>query len=223
MVLRVLLVLPWLLQFRLADDLADRERDRRDHPDRVLVRADTTPFVAVLVLLVAGNTLLTAWWMAAPRWLQFLGLSGLFLIWYAAAHRLPPLLAGFVVLLKYPAFVCLLTDPDTAVGGLPLACVLVLVYACFLAYEILHDKRSWTMPGMDGVLALALATMTAAALLPAWPWSACWVAPGCLVLAWLFLRHRRRREPGPWSYAVFLVVCVWIACNSLLFRPVSPI
>jgi 4-hydroxybenzoate polyprenyltransferase len=29
---RSLLVLPWLLQFRLADDLADRERDIHDHP-----------------------------------------------------------------------------------------------------------------------------------------------------------------------------------------------
>src|SRR4051794_34519101 len=64
---RVLLALAWLLEFRLADDLADRPRDRRDHPDRVLARADVRPFVALLVLLAIGNTLLTAWLRPWPR------------------------------------------------------------------------------------------------------------------------------------------------------------
>src|SRR5438128_2339903 len=74
---RLLLVLLWLFQLRLEDDLADRERDRRDHPDRVLVRADSRPFLVLLVLLAAGNTLLTAWLRPTPRWLEFLALNGL--------------------------------------------------------------------------------------------------------------------------------------------------
>lgn len=213
----LLLVLPWLFQFRLADDLADRERDRRDYPDRVLVRANPRPFVALLVLLTAGNTLLTAWLLPTPRWLEFLALTGLFLIWYTAARHLP-FPAGIVVLLKYPALVYLLSDPGPGRNRWLLAEVLVLVGACFLAYEILHDKRSRSVPGMEILLALALVAMTATALVPAFPWSISWVGPGVLVLAWLFQRHQRRREPGPWPYAVFLVGLVWLVGNCL-FHP----
>src|SRR5262245_55724700 len=100
-----LLALAWFFQFRLADDLADRQRDARDHPDRVLVRADVRPFLVVLLLSSAISTLLTTWLRPWPRWVEFLALTSLFLTWYAAAHRRPPpLLAGLVVLLKYPAF-----------------------------------------------------------------------------------------------------------------------
>src|ERR1700722_11223913 len=112
---RVFLVLPWLLQFRLADDLADRERDRQDYPDRVLVRAAPGPFLALLVLLVAGNTLLLAWLCPTPRWAEFLTLSGLLLSWYVVTRRHRPLvlIASLPVLLKYPAFVYLLSSPRT--------------------------------------------------------------------------------------------------------------
>jgi hypothetical protein len=143
-----LLVLPWLLQFRLADDLADLPRDRRDHPDRVLVRSPPGRFVALLVLLVAGNTLLTAWLCPPLRWAEFLALSGVFLIWYAVTRpfRPPLLLAGLVVLLKYPAFVYLLVDARMDVNGWALTGVLVLVYACFVTYECWHDERFHKRP-----------------------------------------------------------------------------
>lgn len=208
--LSILLVLPWLLQFRLGDDLADRERDCRDHPDRVLVRADARPFIVVLLLLTVGNTLLTAWLLPGPRWLEFLTLNGLFLIWYTTVRGLPPFPAGLGVLLKYPAFVFLLR-PTGSVGDGRAVCVLVLIYTCFVAYEILHDKRSWTVPGIAGALALALAAMATAALLPGWPWSASWVVPGCFVLAWLFWRHQQRRDLAGWAGTVFLVTFAWLA------------
>ncbi len=138
-----LLALSWLLQFRLADDLADLPRDRRDHPNRVLVQAALGPFYALLVLLTAGNALLTAWWCPSPRWVEFLALSGLFLIWYVVTRRYrPPLLiASHVVLLKYPAFVYLLIDGRTDANGWALMGVLGFVYACFVAYEWWHDER----------------------------------------------------------------------------------
>ncbi len=239
---RLLLALAWLLEFRLADDLADRPRDRRDHPDRVLARADPRPFLALLVLLGVGNTLLTAWLRPRPCWVEFLALTALILLWYAATYRHPPppLLAGLVVLLKYPGFVYLLRDPGAERESWLLGGILVLVYATFVAHEILHDRRLWAGPGAFGfvvppsgggsrtppeggttnpALVLALAVMPAAALLPAWRagWPAWYVAgcvgPGCVILAWLW---RRRFSGGLWPYGVFLVSFVWIVCASLL-------
>jgi hypothetical protein len=138
-----LLVLPWLFQFRLADDLADLPRDRRDHPDRVLVRAPPSPFGVLIVSLTAGNTMLAAWLCPPLRWGEFLALSGLFLIWYAVTYRHRPslVLASGVVLLKYPAFVYMLIDARAGANGWTLTGVLVFVYACFVVYEWWHDLR----------------------------------------------------------------------------------
>jgi hypothetical protein len=138
-----LLVLPWLLQFRLADDLADLPRDRRDHPERVLVRTPPEPFIVLVVLLTAGNTFLAARWCPPLRWVELLVLSGLFLIWYAATYRQrPPLpIASSVVLVKYPAFVYMLIDARAQANGWALAGLLVFVYACFAVYEWWHDER----------------------------------------------------------------------------------
>jgi hypothetical protein len=219
--LRSFLVLPWLLQFRLADDLADLPRDRRDHPDRVLVRVALAPFVWLMVLLTVGNTLLAVLALSSPRWMEFLTLTWLLLIWYAVTYRYRPplLLASLPMLLKYPALVYLLSD-SAEETSLPMCGVLVLVYACFLAYECLHDTRLRTTAGTI-LLALALLAMTAAALLPVFAqptdWlPICWLAPGCVVLAWLFCRHCRRVDPGVWSQGVFLVGCFWIVFAYLV-------
>jgi hypothetical protein len=219
-VARMLLALAWLFQFRLGDDLADRQRDRRDHPDRVLTRADWRPFVGLLALLTIGNALLTFRLLPAPRGAEYLGLVVLFLLGYIATRRWQPprLLASAGVLLKYPAFVYLLSSMSAS--RWTLASVLVLVYACFVAHEILHDQRLWEVTASAACLAFAMLLMTAAAILllvltdeagRMWWWRAGLLGPGCIVLTWLFLRHWRRREPGLWPRAVFLVSCVWIA------------
>jgi hypothetical protein len=212
---RALLVLPWLLQFRLADDLADRQRDRREHPERVLARAPPGPFRVLLILLAAGNVLVLAWCAPPPRWAELLTLTGLALLWYVWPHRrVPPLAAALVVLLKYPAFVYLLGDPGASLDRWVAVGVLVLVYACFVAYECLHDERLRTVRAATVVLAAALLAMTAAAVL-AWRGGladACWLGAGCAVLADLFRRHCRHRAPGLWPYAVLLVGCAWITC-----------
>lgn len=126
-----MLLLAWLLVavFRLRDDLADRERDREHHPDRVLVRADSVrPFVLAVVLgLLASAALLV-------------GLHGL-----ASAGHLLALAAAFElgyrlelpgrhrwVLLKYPAFVALL-DSHASVS------LLALVYLSFAVFERIDD------------------------------------------------------------------------------------
>jgi hypothetical protein len=217
---RILLAFTWLFQFRLGDDLADRQRDRRDHPDRILTRADWRPFVGLLALLTAGNALLTVWLLPVPCGAEYLGMVGLFLLGYAATRRWqPPLLpASAGVLLKYPAFVYLLSS--VSASRWTLASVLVLVYACFLAHEILHDKRLWEVTASATCLSFAMLLMPSAAMLLlvhadeaglAWWWRAGSFGPGCVVLAWLFLRHLWRREPGLWPRAVFVVGCVWLA------------
>src|SRR5262249_60486941 len=97
--------------------------------------------------------------------------------------------------------------------------VLALVYACVVAHEVLHDERLRPAGGSSTCLALAMLLMTAAATLLLQPhergrwWSFGALVPGCLVLAWLFLRHCRRRQPGLWPYAVFVVSFTWIACR----------
>ncbi len=138
-----MLVLLWLLQFRLADDLADLPRDRRDHPDRVYVQRPVGPFLVLLTLQFAGNTLLAAWLCPPCRWVEFLALSGVFLIWYMATYRHRPALpiASGVVLLKYPALVYMLLDARGDGNEWALAGALALVYACFAFYEWWHDKR----------------------------------------------------------------------------------
>jgi hypothetical protein len=204
---RVLLALLWLFQFRLADDLADRERDRLDHPDRVLTRADARPFVRLLALLTFGNVLVTFWLRPWPRGAEFLALAAVFGLWYALPRGQ---IAGLAVLLKYPAFVYLLSDSWIGAG------VLLLVYCCFAAYEILHDTRLATVRGTCVILALSLVLMTASAfalLADAEAWRIATLVPGGFLLAWLFVRHGRRREPKLWPYGVFFVACVWIACG----------
>jgi len=49
-----------LLQFRLWDDLEDRDRDRVAHPERVLVLAPPAPFRRALAVLGLGNLVVLA-------------------------------------------------------------------------------------------------------------------------------------------------------------------
>jgi hypothetical protein len=220
---RLFLVLLWLFQFRLADDLADRKRDHLEHPDRVLVRADGRIFFALLAVLALVNTLLTALVLAERRWVEFMALNGLYVVWYAvrADRQTTRLLVHLMVLLKYPSFVYLLSEPASAVWRL--TGVLVLIYACMVAYEVLHDQRLWKVPGSAWCLGLALSSMTLAALLPMcieaeiFTWTpAMWVGPGSVALAWLFRKHWQRSAPRLWQYAVFVVAYLWIGCNYLM-------
>jgi len=221
---RVLLVFLWLFQFRLGDDLADRQRDRRDHPDRVLVRAEGRPFAWLLAILTAGNMLMTYWQLSVSRSTEFIGLVGLFLLWYGIMRCWHfPLLTSVGVLLKYPAFVYLLSDPSESVSRSTMIEVVVLVYACVLTHEFLHEKRLWRMSGISIYLALSMLLMTAAAVwlmrLNAQGSQEWWLfgalGMGCVVLAWLFYRHWLRRELGPWPDTVFLVTGLWLTCCYL--------
>jgi hypothetical protein len=132
-----------LLQFRLWDDLEDRERDRAAHPDRVLVCASPSPFRRLLAALCLVNVALMAATgsRSAPGGLALLNLA-FWLAYRRMRPRLPDFVWRFQVLLfKYPAFVGLLAAAiGTPLSGRSIAAALA-VYATACAYEVLHDRR----------------------------------------------------------------------------------
>ena len=131
-----------LLQFRLWDDLEDRERDRRLHPARVLVRGDPTPFRRACMLLAAANIALFALAGSGDAVLSLACLDIFFLIAYGPMRRaLPDRVWRFqVLLLKYPVFVGLLAAAVGTPGWMRLFTAAVSVYLCACAYEALHDR-----------------------------------------------------------------------------------
>jgi hypothetical protein len=161
---RVLLAGMLLFQFRLWDDLADRDRDRHEHPERVLVRAPSLiPFRIALGLAFTVNALSLALLGSHDRLGIFFGLIGAFLVWYRGLRLVCPnrVLGYHVVLGKYPAFVYLLSD--AAAGDIRPA--MALVYLGLCVYEVLHD------PALRGDLAARTAlALEAAALLVGSVW-----------------------------------------------------
>ena len=131
-----------LLQFRLWDDLEDRERDRVSHPDRVLVRAAPTPFRWVLAALGLTNLVVFA---AAPSGVAFAGIIALdagFLAAYRLRARLTDHVWRFrVLLLKYPAFVGLVATAIGVPRPGPLALAMGAMYAAACGFEVFHNRH----------------------------------------------------------------------------------
>jgi hypothetical protein len=142
---RAVLAATLVAQFRLWDDLADRERDRREHPDRILPRATSlVPFHVLLAAAFAANVgLLVAF---RPVWtvVLFLALNAVLLAWYGRLRGWVnrPRVHSLVLLLKYPAFVVLLAG----VATLRLLAAAALVYLILCVYEFLHDLRPSRVP-----------------------------------------------------------------------------
>ena len=132
-----------LLQFRLWDDLEDRERDLAAYPDRVLVRGLPAPFRRALAALGLTNVALLG---ATGSRAALVGLMVLDLAFWVAYRRMRPRLSDGVwrfqvLLLKYPALVGLLA---AAIGTpLPgrLAVAALATYASACVYEILHNRQ----------------------------------------------------------------------------------
>ena len=130
-----------LLQFRLWDDLEDRDPDRVTHPDRVLAGASPAPFRWALVALGLANLIVLA---AAPSGAAAAGLTGVDAAFFAA-YRLragvpDPVWRFGVLLAKYPAFVGLIAAAIGAPRTLRLALAMAAVYAAACAYEAYHDR-----------------------------------------------------------------------------------
>ena len=138
-------------QFRIVDDLADRERDAMVHPGRVLVQARSVTPVVVTLALLSGATL-AALAVRNPRGTAVAGyllldvaLGG----YYAAAPR-RTLLTDHVLLAKYAAFAWIVAMsrrqappwiwPPGDAGALFAGGLARYLAACI--YEALHDSQS---------------------------------------------------------------------------------
>ena len=135
----VLFALLLVAQFRLWDDLEDRERDRGTHPGRVLARAGRAwPFAAMCVALGAVNLGLAAWFHGSPALLTLLVLHVAMAAYYAWRPPARTKVSDLVLLAKYPAFVFVLAHGTQASPWF--VCVgASAIYALACAFEVWHD------------------------------------------------------------------------------------
>jgi len=213
------IVLAWALvaQFRLWDDLADRDGDRTEHPDRVLARATS---LAPFHLLASALFLVNLGWLLpspGPTLVLFLALNALFLVWYAGLRRACPfrLVGAHVVLLKYPAFVYVLAAPAGPWPDARLAVTLALVYLTFCVHEGLHDPRLGGTAAPAVLAAEAGALVLLALRLAASPVQVAAAGLGAVPLGLLCWRRLRGPLPAPWAYAVFAVTAAWLLVFTL--------
>lgn len=149
-----LLALALVVALRIADDLADRDRDRVKHPDRVLVRASASASAST-----STSTSSTAAPLRAAGWILALGATvalhftlgrgSAVLLWVYMAvlgmsYRLRGLRGGAaerILLLKYGVFTLALIGLPGALAprGL-LAAAAAFIAAC--VYEWWHDAES---------------------------------------------------------------------------------
>jgi hypothetical protein len=206
-----------LLQFRLMDDLADRERDRVAHPGRVLPAAPAlAPFHALLACTFLFNlAALGAPAAGGSRSAVFVGLTAFYGWWYGRLrdHVSRSVVRYHVVVAKYPVFVFLVGAGEGV--GRRLAAAMTLAYLCFALYEALHDDELRASAAVARVVVLETWALFAVALAMAADLSRGGAAPalvqGLLACAGLALLTRLagRRRAGVWparaSYLVFAV------------------
>jgi hypothetical protein len=216
-----LLAYTLVFQFRLWDDLSDRESDRVVHPRRVLARDDrTAPFTALLAAAAAANVSLLA---SKPDGalrvggfvLLTVGVAG----WYRwrKTQRVNAVVGYHVVLLKYPALALLISPPGPAERRHSQLVAAALVYLCFCVFEVLHDDRLRSARGVGPVLAFESVLLAGAPMLLWTPRTqatlilAAAVASVAVVAALLSLARRRRITP----YVVFVAATLQLATLGL--------
>lgn len=140
-------LLAWLLiaEFRLWDDLTDRERDRVAHPERTLVTAPGVHrFVAMCVALGAMNVAATAALHGVPAAVGLLALHAGTSAYYRWRPVTRTRTSDLLLLGKYPGFVLLLAQPMATPRPL-VAAGAVAVYAAACAFEIWHDGAATSL------------------------------------------------------------------------------
>lgn len=138
----------WVLAFRVWDDLEDRSRDAREHPDRVMVTdRRTSPFaVLALGLAAAGGVVVAFSEDVRPR-VAVLGVAvAILAAWYRLrGERTTGVIGGHVVLIKYPAIALALAPSLPPVGArgtvLRSAGILGVVYLGLCVYESFDDPE----------------------------------------------------------------------------------
>jgi hypothetical protein len=146
-------------QYRVWDDLADRDRDALIHPDRVTVRTSSlAPLVATCALLgLAGFVIVVFLRESLPAAIAITGLTLVAVSWYS--RRGPRSLIGdHVLLAKYPAFVLVVAMSRGGTLTMPLWLSMSAVFLTVVLYEAIHDRSS---PGsrQRGVIACEAALL----------------------------------------------------------------
>ena len=134
-----------LLQFRTWDDLADRQRDARTQPQRLLVRApDVTLVIAFCGALAVLNLCLAVWRDASGLAVAVLAaLNGLFGSWYLSRPDTSRTAVGdHLVLAKYPAILVIVAGARALDAPLHAGVTATALYAAACAYEAWHDPDS---------------------------------------------------------------------------------
>lgn len=177
------LALALVLQFRLWDDIADLEYDRRTHPGRVLCQTrKLKPFLVAAATLSAVNAAVIAWLPGnGLKLTAYFALCTLLLAWY---RWRPPAMSGSlintqVILAKYPVIAWLVSTRTADIEPALLFSCLLSVYLIFNLFEILDDDRLRRSPA-------AAASFLAHLVLLACVWIALalWTRPHTGPLAW---------------------------------------
>ena len=132
-----------LAQFRLWDDLADRVRDRVEHPGRALTReGDATQVVAFCGALAVLNICLAVWRDGSGIAVGVLSaLDAALGVWYLARTRRS--IAGEQLLLaKYPAMIAIVAGGRLLEAPVSIAGAAAALYLAVCAYEAWHDPAS---------------------------------------------------------------------------------
>src|SRR5438093_2093361 len=140
-----------LLQFRLWDDLEDRDRDAATHPERLLVRMPAAPYRCALMGLALANVALCGiggW----PPAVEMMLLNLAFHVAYRRTRRHVPdgVWRFSILLLKYPAFVGVLATILGAPQPGRVAVAALVAYSTACGYEALHGNRRLATCHMAG-------------------------------------------------------------------------
>lgn len=185
------LALTLTLQFRLWDDIADRDHDRETHPTRVLCHTrDIKPFLIAATALFVLNGALLAWHHApGSRPVAYLALCTYLLAWYrfrpVAAQA--GMLNSLLVLVKYPVIAWLIGIPSTDTDPVLLLSCLFSVYLIFIIFEILDDHSLRQIPGAMFSLIASI---------------------GLLVFVWAFIALWNRPYTGPLFLVVWSIIII---------------
>ncbi len=206
-----------IAHFRLLDDLADRARDRVEHPSRVMPRAASVgPFRVLLALtFVCSGLTLGAIGRAWGPVGSFMLLHGALAGWYRLRPRPPQArdgLSAHIVLLKYAGIVYIVGAAAGVGLGVDRVLVLMLVYLTFALFEIHHDPALRSGPGAAWILRCELAgwlVVSVAVVVLVSPRPVPFLTIGSLVLGVLLLGIAFRRLPDEttarrWSPAVLV-------------------
>lgn len=138
-----LVALLLLAQFRMWDDLADRGRDRIEHPGRVLVReSEGTQIVGLCGGLAVLNFCFAIWRDHSGIAVGVLAvLTAALGVWYLARTRRS--VAGEQLLLaKYPAIVGIVAGSRVLEAPVQVLSAATVLYLTVCIYEAWHDPAS---------------------------------------------------------------------------------